>query len=781
MAELTPIIQDSFLGYAGAVLQSRALVDSRDCIKPSARQIFYCLYTDKFVHSKPFQKTLKAIGSAFRMYIHGDSSAEGIIMRAGQPFAYRYPLIEVEGSYGTLIASGSWAAPRYTSSRLSPLAEYLFTGIKKDTIKEWRDNYDDTEQYPMVLPSKGFYNLVNGTYGIGVGASSSIPQYNLKELNDALIKLLWNPDISFDEIYVAPDFATGAIILNGEEVKESHRNGNGRACKIRSVIEYDAAERCMIVKELPYMTYTETICRQLEEIVNGDDNPGIDRFNDLTGVKPLIKIYLSKKANPARVLKYLYKHTSLQTHYGINFTMLENGRFPKVFTWKELLQSHIDHEIEVYTREFQYDLKKIEERLHIIEGLLKAIDAIDEVIKLIKESNSTADASKALQDFLKIDGLQAKAILDIKLSRLAHLEVNKLVNEKESLEADASKIRAILDDENLLKKEIEKGLREVATKFGDNRRTVILNVEGDEDETVEEKAIQISLTNKNNLLVSEVSSLYTQRRGGVGSKIKLAKDEYIVSTASGRNTDILMLFSEKGSVFNVTMTRLPLDEKVPIETLVKEEGRFSAIATTSKHNTNKYVVFLTKKGILKKSKLEDCSTNRAAGLKVISLDADDEIRSILVMNNEKIGIMSKMGNIIIVETKNITPIGRIAKGRKGMNLAAGDEVVCARVIDDSTTSLVSISSKGFMKRTQISEFTVTGLNTKGNKIQKFKEANDTMVDFAPVHDEKKLIVVASKTQIKLDIEEVAVSSRATIGTKSMKIKDSDKIIGFSLN
>ena len=250
---LTPVIKESFLQFGGAVLQSRALPDARDILKPSARQIFYCLYTDKFVHEKPFQKTLKAIGSAFRMYIHGDSSAEGIIMRAGQPFAMRYPLVEVEGSYGTLLASGSWAAPRYTNARLSHLANYLFVDINKDVISEWRDNYDDTEQYPMVLPSKGYYNIVNGSYGIGVGAASSIPQYNLKEVNEALIKLLWNADISFDEIYCAPDFATGAVMLNAKEVKESHRNGTGSSCKLRSVIEFDSKERCLMVTEIPYM------------------------------------------------------------------------------------------------------------------------------------------------------------------------------------------------------------------------------------------------------------------------------------------------------------------------------------------------------------------------------------------------------------------------------------------------------------------------------------------------------------------------------------------------
>ena len=463
--DLTPIIKESFTQYAGAVLQSRALVDVRDCLKPSARQIFYCLYTDKFVHSKPFKKTLKGIGSAMRMYIHGDSSCEGVIMRAGQPFAMRYPLIEVEGSFGNLMESGNWAAPRYTSARLSELANYLFADIDKDTIKEWRDNYDDTEQYPAVLSTKGFYNIVNGSMGIGIGMSSSIPQFNLREVNEALIKLLWNPDIDFEEIYCAPDFATGALLLNESAVKDSLKNGNGFACKLRSVVEFDSKERCFVVKEIPYSVYTNTICGELEKILESEDNPGIDRFNDLTNSTPLIKIYLTRSANPDRVLKYLYKNTSLQYHYSINMTMLENGRYPKVFGWKEALQSHLDHEELVYRRGFEFDLTKIKTRIHIIEGLLKAYDAIDEVVQTIKTSASSAAANEALRKLLGIDEVQAKAILDLKLSKLSKLDINKLCNEKNDLEKEKERIEAILSDITLLKKETENGLREVAKKF----------------------------------------------------------------------------------------------------------------------------------------------------------------------------------------------------------------------------------------------------------------------------------------------------------------------------
>lgn len=313
MADIKEIIEDSMTTYAGAVIQSRALVDVRDAIKPSARQIFYALYTDKFLSSKPHKKTLKAVGSASKFYIHGDSSLVGVIMRAGQPFSMRYPLIDVHGNGGSLIKSGNWASQRYTESRLSNLCENLFQGINSETIDDWRYNYDDTEQYPSVLPTKGFYNICNGTQGISVGIASSIPQYNLKELNNALITLLNNPNASFEEIYCAPDFATGAVLYNESEVKESMKNGKGAACKLRSVIEYDEKDNCLVVTEIPYNVYTDTICNQLNGILESEDNPGIDRYIDLTGENPLIKIYLIKNAKPDKIINYLYKILHFKT------------------------------------------------------------------------------------------------------------------------------------------------------------------------------------------------------------------------------------------------------------------------------------------------------------------------------------------------------------------------------------------------------------------------------------------------------------------------------------
>ena len=776
--DLTPVIKDSFLQFSGAVLQSRALMDVRDCIKPSARQIFYCLYTDKFIHSKPFQKTLKAIGSAFKMYIHGDSSAEGIIMRAGQPFSYRYPLIEVEGSYGTLLSSGSWAAPRYTSSRLSPLAEYLFKDIEKNTIKEWRDNYDDTEQYPMVLPSKGFFNLVNGGYGIGVGLASSIPQYNLKELNNALIKLLWNPDVSFDEIYCAPDFATGAILLNANEVKESHKNGRGKACKLRAIIEWDSSERCLNVTEIPYMLYTETICKELEEILNSEENPGIERFNDLTGEKVYIKIYLNKRANPDKVIKYLYKKTSLQNHYAVNFTMLENGRFPKVFTWKEILQAHLDHEEEVYRQGFIYDLNKIKARLHILEGLLKAINAIDEVIKLIKEAADTKNASIALQRFLDVTEIQAKAILDIKLARLAHLEVDKIIKERDGLENEKDRITSILMNENLLKKEIEKGLIEVMNKFGDERRTKILDIEGEDDEPKEIKTINVNITNQNNIYISESSSLYTQSRGSVGHKIKLDKGEFIVNSLNAENIDSVLLFTNFGNFFTIKINDFPIEEKAYLGNYInlKEDEEVLTGLSLNKNKLKGNLIFVTKKGIVKKTSLEEYISRKQVGVKAIGLEEGDKLISVLLVNNEKLGLLTKEGNFLMFNPDEIRKTGRVTKGVKGIKLQEGDSVVSARLVDKTTREFASITKKGYTKRTNKEEFSYGSRYTKGKRIQNLKEEDDYLVDFLPIERDNKIMIVTSNTQLKIDVDSIPLIGKDTYGAKATKLSQNSRIV-----
>lgn len=781
MSNLKPIIEKSFSQYSAAVIQSRALIDARDGLKPSARQIFYSMLQHKLTYDKPYKKTANAVGMAMAdYYIHGDSSCEGIIMRAGQHFALRYPLVDVKGNAGSLIESGNWAASRYTESRLSKLTSVLFGDIDKDTIIEWRDSYDNTKQYPGVLPSKGFYNLCNGTSGIAVGLASSVPQFNLVELNNALIKLIQNPDINFDEIYCAPDFSTGAILLNADEVKESLRNGNGPACKLRSVVEFDSGERCLIVKEIPYSVYTNTICGQLEKIIESEENPGIDRFNDLTGENPLIKIYLSKKANPDKVLKYLYKNTSLQYYYGINLTMLDKGKYPKVFGWRESLQAHIDHEKDVYRRGFEYDLNKMKFRVHIIDGLLICIARIEEVVEVVKTSSSTAEASARLQKEFLLDADQAKAVLELRLSRLAHLEVTKLYGEKNDLLEKISAIEQILGDEILFNNELIKGWKDVAAKFGDARRTKILNISTEsEEEPTEVRNLILSFTNKGGIFVTESSTLYSQRRGGVGTKLKLEKGEYIVGTETGDNTDVALFFSNRGNFFQVKLSDLPVNEKTYISNYVTTINNESICnAAIYAKNTNKNIYFVTRSGLLKKSLLSDYYLKRGNSARAINLEDNDSIVSVFFGNDDtNCGILSSDGNFIMVETKDVAAVGRIAKGIKCMKLNNGAYVQGARPINSNTRTIVSVTKKGLAKQTPISEFSFTNRNTKGSKLQGTVDG-DEVIAFEAIGAEVDLIVTSNVSQIRFALTEVPTLSRSAQGVKVIKLNAGEYVVGL---
>lgn len=772
------MVEDSFTSYAGAVLQSRALVDARDCLKPSARQIFYALYTDNFTSDKPHKKTLKAVGSLSKYYIHGDASAVGVLMRAGQGFAMRYPLIDIKGNSGNLMESGNWAHQRYTESRLSKISNYLFTDIEKDTITDWRDNYDNTEQYPGVLPSKGYFNIVNGSMGIGIGMSSNIPQFNLKEINNALIYLLQHPDCAFEDIYCAPDFATGALLLNEEEVKESLKNGQGKACKLRSVIEYDPSGNCLVVKEIPYGVYTNTICGQLEEIIESEDNPGIDRFNDLTGEKVNIKIYLLKNINPDKVIKYLYKNTSLQYFYGINLTMLENGRFPKVFTWKETLQAHIDHEKAVYRNGFNYDLNKIKNRLHIIEGLLICMASIDEVVHTIKESTSTATANKALQDKFLLDAEQAKAVLDMKLSRLAHLEVEKLENEKDKLEKEQERIEAILNDETKFNQELINGWRETAKAFGDERRTKVVHIAEEDEEladVVAENCIVV-LTESNTLKRIPTKNFNVQKRNGKGIK----NQDDITSMIIRTNTlDNLMIFTNRGNMYRLLVDEIPegtnQSKGVPIDSLVMMEPdeKAQVIYSIYRDTNAQYVMFVTKGGIIKKTDLNEyLKTKKKNGISAITLKDNDSLSSVFLVKDEPVIMLTRKGFGIKINSTDINATGRTTIGVKGITLSADDYVVSAIPVRDQNDYLAVFAENGTAKKIPPHDLTIQGKGGKG--IMYCKEVPAAAMCLVSNGDQ--VLIVGNKNSICIQSEDIPALGRTAVGNQLIK---ADKVIGVS--
>lgn len=780
---LKETLEQSFQTYAGMTIRDRAICDARDCLKPGARMSMYAQFIEKITPDKPYRKSQKSVAAAMdHFYVHGDMSLYPLFARLGKTWAMRYVLEDFQGNTGTIEESSNEAASRYTEMRLAPLAMNLFTNIEKETITKWYESYSGEEDYPAVLPSVGFYNIVNGTSGIATAISSSIPQFNLREVNEAMIKLLYDKNVSFDEIYCAPDFCTGAMLLNEAEVKESLRTGYGAACKLRSVLEYDSVNHCIIVKEIPYGVYTETIRGQLMEIIESENNPGIERFLDQSGATPLIKIFIGKKSNPDKVIRYLYKNTALQYHYAINMIMLDNGKVPKVFGWREALQAHINHEIEVYTKSYQFDLRKIAARIHIVDGLLIALANIDEVVAIIKNASSPAAAGLALREKFLLDEVQTKHILDMKLSRLAKLEVKKLEDEKQKLEEEASRLRAILDDETLLKTEIEKGMRAVATKYGDARRTKVINLEKDADEEPTEiRQLQVSLTNHGNVFATEVSSLYTQRRGGVGNKFKMADGEYVIATQPVNSNEELLFFSHAGNVYHYKVANIAIDQFLHVQQLapVKDWERVCAITSTHKKTDKPYILFFTKKGMVKKSEMSEYNVTRNVGLKALTLDDGDEIVNVLFTDNEKVGIVTEGGNFLMITTEDIRPIGRVAKGVKAIKLNDGDGVASARIIPADTTMIASISGNGLFKKTGIDEFVIQGRGTKGAKIQKLNDG-DWIADFYPIVKDGDILIASTHACIKLTTNDIPIFSKGALGNKSIKLNPKDNVVGISI-
>ena len=690
MADIKPIIENSFNQYAGAVLQSRALIDSRDCIKPSARQIFYSMLQRKLTHDKPHKKTANAVGMAMAdYYIHGDSSCEGVIMRAGQDFSMRYPLIDVKGNMGSLAESGNWAAGRYTESRTSALMDSMFSDIEKNTIDDWRDNYDNTKQYPGVLPSKGYYNICNGSFGIGVGMSSSIPQFNLREVNRALENLLLNPNISDDEIIPMPDFATGGCLLNPTEVKASLKNGSGKACLLRAVINYDNKEHCLVVTEIPYSVYTNTICSELDAILEKEDNPGIDRYNDLTGKTPLIKIYLTKNANAQIVLKYLYKNTSLQYWYSINMTMLENGHYPRLFTWREALQSHIEHEKIVYRRGFEFDKQKAEARLHIVEGLLIARANIDEVIKIIKNAANPGNAKGVLMIVFNLTDIQAQAILDMRLSRLTHLEVEKLEKEKNDLIDTVRKIEFILSNEKVFNEHLVRGWRSVAEKYGDERRTKITPMEEEEAPKLNNKDVVVMVTDTNEVIVTDPFKK-------TNTSLKTS-DFYKTKFKGGCQTKLLntiYAYDEQGKIYSIDAYKCPIT--IPANIV----GLFDV-------TDKRYLIYVTNKGTVKKSLISEYNGFKRSPVFGKIREDEKVIYANAVTNEEYLFMLGKNGKVSKVLINDFTATGRSTIGVKGM---ACD--VISATVGANETNIIAIGDEKY-KVTSGSDYSVGSKNGLG--------------------------------------------------------------------
>lgn len=783
--DLSTELSRAFLDFSGYNIQRRGIPDVRDALKWGGRQLLHAQFLAGLNYNKPFKKASKSVAQGMSFsYTHGDSSAYGTLIRMGKPFAYRYPLQDVKGNYGTLMNPKDHSADRYVEMRGSELAYSFLVLLNKDTIpqNEWEETYDGEDVFPKVLPQVGFYNIVNGWMSISSGMSSSCPQFNIKEVNEALIHLLWHPDCDFSEIYCCPDFATGGILLNESEVKESLKIGNGKACKLRSVIDYDSDTNELVVVELPYSVYTNTICEELDKLMLNEENCGIEEYNDYTGRTVELRIKLKRGANVSKVLSLLYKNTSLQSYYSINLTMLDNGERPRVFGWKEALQAHLNHEALVYKRAYEYDLKKHKHRLMIVEGILIALANIEEVIKIIKESASTKEAIGNLCNNFELNEEQAKAIVDIKLGRLAHLEVDKLLKEKEDLIAKIEEIEAILNNEELLKKVIEKGLRDTIAKYSDARRTKCMELESTEDdEPIEKKELLIHYTNLGNLYTSESTTLMRTRRGTKGTKVKLASNETIVKTLRDDNFSALLVFSNKGQMYRINTDDLPLGTKINIVQLFEFSNgeKPTALTTIKRRPSEKYFVFITKKGMIKKTESSEYQLKRGKSLKAINLKDNDEVVNVLFINDEDITIVSNSGNLVRINTKDIAPIGRAAAGVKGIKLNEDEYVLDAQKINSEAKNVIVISKNGVIKKMPLSDFPVTSRGIKGKKISDVKK-DDSIVKHLIIDKDYDIIIIVNKKVVKINTSDLRELSRSAIGVKGVELKENEYVVDLIL-
>ena len=664
--------EDAFLKYAASVAQERAIPDVRDMLKIGLRQGLYAQYTNKLTHKDKFQKAQKSVAAAMtQSYVHGDVAMYDTFIRMSRPWTAHYPLEDVQGSYGNPSSPDSHAAARYVEMRAAELSDYLFAGLKKNAINEWYWNYDDSEQIPSVFPSIGYWNIVNGCSGIAVAIATSVPQFNLTEVNNALIKIIKDSNVSFDDIYCAPDFATGGTITNSDEVKESLRRGSGKSVRIRATLKYNPAENMIQATELPYSVFTNTVIDQLAELTQNDPDYGIDKVIDHTKKTADIRIYLSKGVNPQKMMAKLYHDTSLEYWFSINMVLLDQGRFPKVFGWREACDAYIEHIRQCKRNIIQFDLDKALARENIIEGLLLAIANIDDIVAIIKASDNPVAAKTTLIAKYNFNEPQVDAILAMKLSSLCRLDGIKLNEELEEKRRFIADCRYLLNEPTALDEKLIETLNLVSQKFGDARRTKVENTLDDEEEpeVIEEKDIVITIRG-NKLMAVEPND-------------KRAKTHDIINSTT---TGIILGFSEQGKLYSAFSSKMKIGKEY-LYNEVFDCGADKIISVVDSYSFNQYdsVTFVTEKGMIKRSKVSEYLTRSKKGVAAIKLDENDKVfAAICCVGNERFVIVSNNNYYNSYPIDIITPTGRNTKGVKAIKLDEKEyvEIVITTTQDD---------------------------------------------------------------------------------------------------
>ena len=790
--DLKKTMETSYIDYAMSVIAARALPDVRDGLKPVQRRIMYAMIELNNGPDKPHRKCARIVGDTMGKYHpHGDSSIYGALVNLAQDWSTRYPLVDGHGNFGSVDGDGA-AAMRYTEARLSKISIEMLRDIKKDTV-DFIPNFDETEKEPVVLPSRFPNLLVNGTSGIAVGMATNIPPHNLREVIDGVVKIIDNYEIDKKteieellKIIKGPDFPTGAEILGTSGIEQAYRTGRGKI-RVRAVSNIEPMENGknrIVVTELPYMVNKAKLIEKISELHRDKRVDGITDLRDETSREGMrICIELRRDVNPNIVLNQLYKHTQLQDTFGVIMLALVNNE-PVVMNLLQMLQYYLKHQEEVVTRRTQYDLNKAEERAHIVEGLLIALDNIDEVIQLIRASKTAAEAKEKLMERFSLSEPQANSIVEMRLRALTGLEREKLENEYAELKKVIEEYRAILADRKVLLGVVKKEIIEIRDKYGDDRRTSIGYDEFDismEDLIPNENTV-ITMTKLGYIKRMSVDNFKSQHRGGKGIKgMQTIDDDYIENMLMTTTHHYIMFFTNKGRMYRLKVYQIPECGRTARGTAIinliqlMPEEKITAVITLRDYDENKYLFMATKKGIVKKTSIMEYVNIRKSGLQAINLREDDDLIEVKVTDNTKdIFLVTKHGQCIRFDENDVRTTGRVSMGVIGMNLSYDDEVVSMQLNTQGTHMLI-VSEYGMGKRTDIDEFTVQHRGGKGIKCYKITEKTGNVVAAKAVNEDTEVMIINTEgIIIQLMVSEVSVLGRITSGVKMIEMDSENK-------
>ena len=777
-------VKTSFLEYSMSVITSRALPDLRDGLKPVHRRILWSMFNSGYTPDKPHRKSAKTVGEVMGNYHpHGDSSIYEAMVRMAQDFNQRYLLIDGHGNFGNIEGDGA-AAMRYTESRLSKLSLELLADIRKNTV-DMMKNFDETLDEPTVLPSRFPNILVNGTMGIAVGMATNIPPHNLGEVIDGCVAYIDNPEIDtmgLMQYIKGPDFPTGGIILGNSGIKKAYETGRGSiTIRSRATIEDAGSHHNIVITEVPYGVNTLELKNKVAELVRDKIIDGIaDYHTDLKdGVK--ITITLKRDANPQVVLNNLYKHTNFQISYGIIFLMIDN-KTPRTLGLKDIISKYIDHQKEVIIRRTKYELEQDEKRVHLLEGYKIALDNIDEVVKIIRGAASDVEAREKLMSRFNLTEIQANAILEMRLRRLTGLEREKIEEELKELLIEIEELKSILASEQKVLDIIKKELLEIKNKYADERRTHIdmTAIEYIEDESlIPVENIVISLTKNGYIKRVPVDTYKIQRRGGVGIKgMSTNEEDFVEHLINSTTHDYILFFTSYGRVYRIKGYEIPefarQSKGLPIVNLLSlEKDEFvTSLLKTSNDDDCKYLVFGTKKGLIKRTAIEEFDSIRNNGKKAITLKEDDELISVKKTNgNNEILMASSNGRMVRFDENAIRVMGRSASGVRGINLTDDSYLVGMEVVNDNQDVLV-VTEKGYGKKTPIGEYRITNRGGKGVKTLNITDKNGSIISFKTVDNEKDLMIITNEgIVIRLDVNQISTMSRVTQGVRLINLRD----------